>query len=324
MGIRESASKKEGKVIIYGTVEKEEFSGWKKAFEEKHPCIEVDYRREYVYGTPPPMAKKIMSEIKDGAETADLVIASVPPVMQMKDLGILRKYKSPEATAYPKEIRQKDGFWTPIIAIPIVQIYNPNLVKKSELPKSASDLTNPKWKSRLVIHDITLGTLGCHWLLSLRPILGDEIWEKFARGLARNKPKSYPLYDDIMDSVADGETKIGVTILLHDFVKARDSKRSVARLKLRDVPLLASYSAVGITAAAKHPSSAEMLVDYLLSREGQEKIGSTHVRIPARTGIDCPYSLNKIVSDETPTLFPRKELMSDVDQTLPFLTRLFG
>ncbi len=323
MGFQATA-KKEGKVIIYGTVEKDEFLGWKEAFEEKYPYIEVDYRREYVYGTPPPLAKKIMQEMKEGKETADLVIASVPPVMQMQGLGLLRKYKSPEATAYRADIKQENGFWTPIIAIAIIQTYNTELLKKDELPKSALDLTDPKWKDMLAIHDITLGTLGCHWLLSLKPILGDKIWRTFAVGLAKNRPKSYPLYDNIMNSVANGETKLGVTILLHDLVKARNSKRSVARLELKDVPLLASYSAIAITAAARHPNSAKMLIDYLLSKEGQEKIGNTYVRIPARTGISCPYSLDKIAPGEKPMLFPNKSVMSGIDESLSFVTKLFA
>ena len=64
--LKERQAKNEGKAIIYGTVEKDEFAGWKKAFEGKFPFIEVDYRREYVYGTPPPMARKIMHEMKEG------------------------------------------------------------------------------------------------------------------------------------------------------------------------------------------------------------------------------------------------------------------
>ena len=67
-------AQKEGRVLVYGTVELDEFSGWKKSFEKKYPGVEVEYKREYVPGTPPPMAKKIMEEDKAGKETADAVI----------------------------------------------------------------------------------------------------------------------------------------------------------------------------------------------------------------------------------------------------------
>ncbi|MBI2125874.1 MAG: extracellular solute-binding protein [Thaumarchaeota archaeon] len=317
-------ARKEGKVIIYGTVEKDEFSGWKRAFEEKFPFIDVDYRREYVYGTPPPMAKKIMQEMKEGKESADLVIATVPPIMQMQELGLLTNYKSPEALAYPSEILEREGLWTPIISVPIVQIYNSRLVDADELPRSASDLINPKWRNSLVIHDITLGTLGCYWLLSLKPIFGETKWREFAEGLARNKPKNFPLYDNIIDSVAGGDTKIGVTALLHDLVKAHDAERPIARLPVKDIPLLVSYSAIGMTTVAEHPKSAELLIDFLLSAEGQALIGNTYVRIPARPDVDSPYALNRIVPNEQPILFPNASVTSEIHETLPFVTKLFA
>ena len=252
------------------------------------------------------------------------MIASVPPVIQMQELNLLRRYKSPEINSYPAETYDRDRYWASVISIPIVQIYNTKLVTEAELPRSALDLADSKWKDSLVMHDVTLGTLGCHWFLALKQILGTQKWRKFVVGLAKNRPKSYTLYDPVMDSVANGETKIGVTVLLHDLVKAKNAKRPVARLRLRDVPLLTSSSAIAITAATKHPNSAELLVDFLLSTEGQTKIGSTYVRIPARPGVKAPYALNRIVPKEKPILFPNKSVMSELDENLAFVTKSFA
>jgi hypothetical protein len=32
-------AKKEGRVLVYGTVELDEFSGWKESFEKKYPGV---------------------------------------------------------------------------------------------------------------------------------------------------------------------------------------------------------------------------------------------------------------------------------------------
>ena len=316
-------AEKEGKVLIYGTVEKDEFAGWKKAFERKYPSIEIDYRREYVYGTPPPMAKKIMQEIKEGKETADAVIATVPPMMQMRELNLLSKVKLEEAEAYPEDVRQKDGYWFPIVSIPIVQIYNPKLVSKKELPKTALDLTSPKWKDAIVLHDMTLGTLGAYWLASLRPIFGEKKWSKLVHGLAANKPKAFSLYDNILDSVTSGETRIGLTTLLHDLMKAKEAKRNIARLTLKDVPILTSFNAIAKTKAGKHPASAELVIDFLISSSGQKKIGSTYVRIPARPGIDAPYSIDKLVRKEKTVVFPNTLMLPSVLDSIKLFGKLF-
>jgi len=316
-------AKKEGRVLVYGTVELDEFSGWKESFEKKYPGVEVEYRREYVPGTPPPMAKKIMEEDKAGKETADAVIVAVPPLMQFWDLKLLSKIKLREATAYPLDYRQPEGYWFPIVSIPMVQVYNPRLVAKGELPRRALDLTAPEWRDAIVTHDLSLGTLGAYWLASLRPILGEKKWSNFVQGLAKNRPKAYPLYDTVVDSVTSGETKVGLTVLLHDFLKAKRAKRDVERLRLEDVPIMMTFNAIAKTRAGRHPASTELLMDFLLSKEGQKKVGSTYLRIPARTGTDARYSLDKFVRREKLKIFPNRDMLPSTADSISSLARLF-
>lgn len=135
-------------MLVYGTVELDEFSGWKASFEKKYPGVEVEYKREYVPGTPPPMAKKIMDEAKAGKETADAVVVAVPPLLQFRGLDLLAKAKIKEAEAYPKGVRQPEGYWFPVVSIGMIQVYNPSLVSESELPRIALDLTSPSGGTR--------------------------------------------------------------------------------------------------------------------------------------------------------------------------------
>lgn len=318
-------AKKEGRVLVYGTVEIDEFSGWKESFEKKYPGVEVEYRREYVPGTPPPMAKKIMEESKAGKETADAVIVAVPPLLQFRDLNLLSKMKSKEASAYPKGVRHPDDEWFPIVSIPMIQVYNPRLVAESELPRTAMDLTSPRWRDAIVTHDLSLGTLGAYWLAALRPIFGEKKWREFVEGLAKNRPRVYPLYDSVVDSVTSGETRIGLTVLLHDFVKAKKADRSIERLKLKDVPMLMTFNAISKTRAGDHPASTELLIDFLLSKEGQKKVGSTYLRIPARKGTGAPYSLDRLVAkSEKMVGFPNRKMLTSAPDSLSLMARLFA
>ena len=310
-------------MLVYGTVELDEFSGWKASFEKKYPGLEVEYRREYVPGTPPPMAKKIVDEAKAGKETADAVIVAVPPLLQFRGLDLLAKTKLKEAASYPKDVREPDGYWFPVVSIGMIQVYNPSLVSERELPRTALDLTAPKWKDSIVTHDLAIGTLGAYWLASLRPIFGEKKWREFAEGLAKNRPRGYPLYDTVVDSVANGETKIGLTVLLHDYLKAKRAKRAIERLKLKDVPMLMTYNAIAKTRAGSHPASADLLIDYLISEEGQKVVGNTYLRIPARTGTGALYSLDKFVGKERFTPFPNKDALSSAADSISTLARLF-
>jgi ABC-type Fe3+ transport system substrate-binding protein len=320
--IVQEAKKEGGKLTVYGTVEIDEFSGWKRSFEKRYPFIDLEYKREYVYGTPPPLAKKIMDEVKEGKATADAVIVATPLMIQMKGLRLLSRTKVDES-AYPKQVRQPQGYWTPLVSIPMIQVYNPELVSERDLPKEALDLTSPKWKDAIVSHDLTLGTLGAYWLASLRPIFGERKWRKLVEGLAENRPRFHRLYDDVVDSVANGETKIGLTVLLHDYVKRKEAKRAVERLKLRDVPVLMSYNAIARTSAGRHPASAELLLDFLTSEEGQRKVGSTYIRIPAKPHVNAPYSLDKLIPGENFTMFPNKDMLPKVQDSIEAFARVF-
>jgi ABC-type Fe3+ transport system substrate-binding protein len=265
-----------------------------------------------------------MEEAEAGKETADAVIVAVPPLLQFRGLNLLSKLKSKESAAYPPSVRQPEGYWFPIVSIGMIQVYNPKLVTKGELPKTALDLTNPKWKDAIVTHDLTVGTLGAYWLASLRPIFGEKKWRSLVEGLAKNRPKAYPLYDTVVDSVTSGETKLGLTVLLHDFLKAKKSKRDIERLKLKDVPMMMTFNAIAKTRDGRHPASAGLLIDFLLSKEGQKMVGSTYLRIPARTGTGAPYSLDKLVGKEKFKSFPGKDMLPTSADSISSLARLFA
>jgi ABC-type Fe3+ transport system substrate-binding protein len=270
------------------------------------------------------MAKRMMEEAKAGKETADAVVVSVPPLLQFRGLNLLSKMKMKETAAYPQDVRQPEGYWFPIVSVAMVQVYNPKLVTKGELPRKALDLTAPRWKNAIVTHDLSLGTLGAYWLASLRPIFGEKKWQNFVEGLAKNRPRAYPLYDGVVDSVTSGETKLGLTVLLHDFVKATRAKRDIARLKLEDVPIMVTFNAIAKTRAGRHPASTELLIDFLISKEGQKKVGSTYLRIPARTGTGAPYSLDKLVRKEKLTVYPNPDMSPSAADSISSLARLFG
>ena len=142
-----------GKVRIYGTVEIDEFEPWEKKFNEHYPNIELDFNRRYVYGTPPPMAKAVMEESSKGQTTADVVIESTSPILQFQNLGILEEHKLDDSLL--SKYKHYNQYWVGVLAIPTVQIYNPDIIHADNIPTQAMDLIDPKWKDKLTTHDIT-------------------------------------------------------------------------------------------------------------------------------------------------------------------------
>jgi iron(III) transport system substrate-binding protein len=53
-------------------------------------------------------------------------------------------------------------------------------------------------------------------------------------------------------------------------------------------PVVVSLNPVGMAINAPHPNTARLLVDFLLSKEGQE-VGKSVAKIPARVEVEPPY-----------------------------------
>ncbi len=53
-------------------------------------------------------------------------------------------------------------------------------------------------------------------------------------------------------------------------------------------PVIVSLNPVGMAINTPHPNSAKLLIDFLLSKEGQE-IGRMVGKIPARSDVEAPY-----------------------------------
>ena len=313
-----------GKVRIYGTVEIDEFEPWQKKFNEHYPNIELDFNRRYVYGTPPPMAKAVMEETSKGKETADVLIASTAPILQMENLGILEEHNLDDSIL--SKYKHHNQYWIALLAIPTVQIYNPDIIHDDNIPKEAMDLIDPKWKDKLTTHDLTLGTFGAHWLTKLKDLWGGEKWNKFVDGLAKNNPVLFGLFDDVTDSVADGTTPIAVNALHHDLIKAKAEGRPVERLVLKDLPPMSTSNAIALTKASKNKEAAKVLIKFMLSDEGQEMIGdSPHtVRVPGNENVKAKYSMSNILPNEEITYFPDKDAYPRTQSDLDLLKEKFS
>ncbi|MEE6245971.1 MAG: extracellular solute-binding protein [Thermoproteota archaeon] len=316
------SSKINGTVTIYGTVEVDEFAPWQKRFEEIYPNIQLDFNRRYVYGTPPPMAKAVIDETKRGKDTADVLIASTAPMLQMENLGILSPHNFDQSVL--SKYKHYNDYWISVLSIPTIQMYNPEVIDENDLPKEALDLTNEKWKNKLTTHDLTLGTFGAHWLTKIKDIFGEEKWMKFVHGLANNKPKKFGLFDDLTNSVTDAKTPLAINALHHDLIKAKFEGRPVERLVISDLPVMSTSNAIAITKASKNKNAASTLVQFLLSDEGQAMIGNSYVRIPGNENIAAKYSISNLLPHEAIVHFPDTDAYPRTQSDLNLLRDLFS
>ena len=209
----------------------------------------------------------VFTEFEAGKLQADVLQAPLPILEILKSKGVLAAYKSPSAAGYPEWARQDDAIVQFGIEY-IAPIYNRELVKPEDAPKSYEDLTDPKWKNQIVMPDPSSHATTISWLVGLKEanVFGsDDAWMKFVQGLANNKPMFVKSFGPTPAPVESGEKKIAISMPKYIVTKA-PAPLDWVRVKT----ILGTPRAIAISAKAPHPEAARIFMDDWLSRNSMK------------------------------------------------------
>ncbi len=248
------------------------------------------------------LANKLLAE--KNRPQADVFWSNEPVrTLVLKRNGVLAPYKSPNAEGIPATFKDPEGYWTGFSARSRVIVYNTNLVKLDEAPKSIFDLADPKWKDQVAIADPRFGSTSFH-VAALYAEVGDERADEFFRKLKTNGVKIVPGNSVVRDMVARGEAKVGLTDT-DDVNVALEDKRPVAMVfPDRDgmgVPIMPNM--VSLVANGPHLEAGKKLIDYLLSPEVERLLAQSEaVQIPLHSGVEGPKNIPPLSSIKPMTL----------------------
>jgi iron(III) transport system substrate-binding protein len=209
----------------------------------------------------------VLTEHEAGKLQADVLQGPLPILEMLKAKGVLSAYKSPAAAGYPEWARKDDTIVQFGIEY-VAPIYNKELVKPADVPKSYEDLTDPKWKDQIVMPDPSSHATTISWLVGLKEakVFGsDDAWMKFLKGLAANHPMFVKSFGPTPAPVESGEKKLAISMPKYIITKA-PAPLDWVRVNL----LLGTPRAVAIAAKAPHPEAARVFMDYWLSRESMK------------------------------------------------------
>lgn len=210
-----------------------------------------------------------ITEFEAGKLMADVVQAPLPVLELLKEKGVLASYRSPAAAGYPEWTRKDDRiqlFGIEYVAL----IYNKELVKKADVPKRYQDLTDPKWKDKIVMANPGNHPTTISWLIGLKENVfkSEDEWMKFVKGLAANKPMFVASFGPTPAPVESGEKLIAISMPKYIITKA-PAPLDWARL---EQPMFGTPRAIAVTSKAPHPTAARLFVDYWLSKKSMDML----------------------------------------------------
>lgn len=256
------AAKKEGQVVIYGSLESGIMDAIEKAFTRKYG-IPIEYYRAASNKT----LDRVMTEARAGRVQSDVVVTNRGPMLLLKKENVFTKYVSPEAKNFPDDVKDPDGMLSPIYRKVVIGIlYNTQLVKPEEAPKSLDDLLKPRWQGKWVMPDPSRHFTTGMWLANFDKLYGSGA-DAVVKKMAAAKPILVESFIPSAQKIISGEAQAGITYLKYVYIFGKDG----APLDYVRLPkYLADGHNIGIQAKAPHPNAARLFEDFFISHEGME------------------------------------------------------
>ena len=256
------AAKKEGKVVVYGSVPPQAMNVIHKGFETKYG-IRVDYWR----AAPNKLLERVMSEWRADHAGGDVIESNRAVQLMAQGDGLYAKFIPQPTEKFPKQFREKEGLITPWRFNPVSILYNTDLVKESERPRKYEDLLDPKWRKKIAMPDPTQHVSTAQFLRNLEIVMGPK-WHNFAERLAKQEPHLVESFAPVPNAIVKGEASIGITYV--KYVKQFKGPLGYVMLD----KFLADANYLGLSGKSAHPHAARLYMEYLTSAEGQKAIAS--------------------------------------------------
>jgi ABC-type Fe3+ transport system substrate-binding protein len=278
------------------------------AFEAKYPKIKVEFSRAGSGDT----ALKIINEGQAGRMMGDVfdgtaTFASVMPA------GAVEPYVPESAAGLGEGFKDPDGHWHALNFYFLTVVYNTDLVSAEEAPKTFEDLLDPKWKDQMVWsvvpEPVAAPGMAGNMLMSMGEEKGMEYLDKLA---AQNITNMTSSQRTVLDRVIVGDFPIGLMCFNHHVAISQDKGAPIDWIRME--PVVASASLLGLIKGGPNPNAGKLLIDFILSEEGQTVLATTGY-LPTRPGIEA--KVPELLPDG-PTPFATQFMSpSLVEQELP-------
>jgi iron(III) transport system substrate-binding protein len=257
------AAEPEGTVVWYSTLSTANLDRIAGAFMLRYPKIHVETLR---MGSSQ-LAARVITEQRGGTFGADVISGDLFQVSQLVAAGAFQRYRYAEAAKFLPFTTDAQGYWVNLYAMTTVIAWNPERLKADRLtpPASLDDFTKPEWKGRFGTDAEAM-----NWYLGLIATRKDA--DDLLRGIAANRPVITSGHAVTTTQVESGE--LDATPTSYGYLADADHRAGKPIDYLNPKPLLLTLTPVGLAAHAPHPGTARMLIDWLVSREGQQFIAS--------------------------------------------------
>ncbi len=282
-------AKKEGQVTYYSAmIVNQALRPLTAAFQKKYPFIRMSYWR----GDSEDIETKLAAEIRANHLVADVVEGTGIGELAVR-ANLAQPAWSPQLAGIPTEMHDPRRLWVPTRMSYFSVAYNTRLVAAGSAPKTYEDLLDEKWKGRMAWPLLT--AIGAPlFVTNLRLAWGDDKAMAYLRQLRAQNIINFGAGNPrtLVDRVIAGEYAIALQIFAHHpLISAGKGAPVAARLL---PPVASAPGTLVIPKGSRHPHAAMLLMDFLLSKEGQQILAAAEY-LPVRRDVEPLAQIAPIV-----------------------------
>jgi iron(III) transport system substrate-binding protein len=254
-------AKKEGSLTLYAVFVRPVMEAFLKTFNEKYPFIQTQFIRE---GRGDALADRYLTEYRAGRYIADVLAGGDNAILSLLEAKVLASYESPERKFFPRDYKDKEGRWTTIFISEWAFGYNTRMIDRNKLPKSYLDLLDPYWKGK-----IGLDPLPNNFVRGARKAYGEKKALDFFQKLVETQDIQFRRGRTLQTQLlAAGEFAASPELRLSIL---KEMKQNGAPVDYHFAyPFPTTMAALSIFKSTRNPHAAALLVDFWLSKEGQQ------------------------------------------------------
>lgn len=255
-------AKKEGALTIYSSMTVADMGAIIKAFQAKFGITATHWR-----GSSEDVRNRAVREYAASRFDADVAETAGPDMEAMTREQVLQKVVTPVSKELIPQATMPHGQWIATRLSVFVTGYNTNIIKPADVPKSYTDLLNPKYKGKLAIE-----AEDANWFLSVVGSMGEAKGLKLFHDIvAANGMSIRKGHTLLANLVPTGEVPIALTAYSYriEQLKHEGAPVDIAYLP----PVVALPTGIGVFKRAPHPHAALLFEDFILT-EGQRILAS--------------------------------------------------
>jgi iron(III) transport system substrate-binding protein len=258
------AARKEGEVVLYTTLIVDQIvRPMIKTFRAHITGVDV----KFVRADSAQQLVKLINEGRAGRVQADIWHLSDGLAPLLKE-NLVAPLDLPNARGLPAELVDPKGNWVATNLSTRSLAYNTQLVSAELVPRTHKDLLDPRWKGHFVWHPASIAG-GYAFIGVVLKSMGEENGTRYLRALAKQNIIPLPVAARaVLDRVIAGEYPMGLEMNSSHAVISAALGAPVRFVPLD--PVTMTMQIAGISRGAPHPNAARLLLDFIISRAGQE------------------------------------------------------